>query len=64
MTPAGTVSFVAGDTTLGSAALDDKGAATFSTSALAAGKYDVKAVYGGSGVFAESTSAPITVVVQ
>jgi hypothetical protein len=64
LTPAGTVSFVAGDSTLGIAALDDKGAATFSTSALAAGKYDVKAVYSGSGVFAESTSAPITLVVQ
>jgi len=64
MTPAGTVSFVAGDTALGSTTLDDKGTATFSTSALSAGKYDVKAVYSGSGALAESTSVPITLVVQ
>jgi hypothetical protein len=63
-TPAGTVSFVAGDNTLGSATLDDKGAATFGTSVLLAGKYDVKAVYSGSGLFAESTSAPVTLFVQ
>jgi hypothetical protein len=64
MTPAGMVSFLVGDTALGSAFLDDKCAATFSTWALPAGKYDVKAVYSGSGVLTESTSAPITLVVQ
>jgi hypothetical protein len=61
---AGTVSFVAGETALGRATLDDKGTATFSTSALSAGKYDVKAVYTGSEAFAESTSATISLVVQ
>jgi hypothetical protein len=63
-TPTGMVSFFADDTALGTASLDAKGAATFSTSALIAGKYNVKAVYSGSGVFAESSSTPITHVVQ
>jgi hypothetical protein len=63
-TPTGTVSFYAGDTALGTASLDANGAATFSTPALTAGKYDVKAVYRGSGVFAESSSTPVTHVVQ
>jgi hypothetical protein len=64
VTAAGTVSFVAGDTALGSASLDEKGTATFTTSALPAGKYDVKAVYSGSEAFAESTSLPIALVVR
>ncbi|HYZ86317.1 MAG TPA: Ig-like domain-containing protein [Bryobacteraceae bacterium] len=63
-TPNGTVSFYAGDTALGTASLDTKGAANFSTPALSAGKYEVKAVYRGSDVFAESTSTPITHIVQ
>jgi hypothetical protein len=63
-TPAGTVTFYAGDTALGTAALDNKGAATYSTPALTAGKYDVKVIYRGSSVFAESSSTPITHVVQ
>jgi hypothetical protein len=58
------VSFYAGDTALGTAALDSKGIATLSVPALTAGKYDVKAVYRGSGVFAESSSTPITHVVE
>jgi hypothetical protein len=64
MTPAGTVRFLVGDTALGSASLDEKGTGIFRTSALPAGTYEVKAVYGGSAIFAESTSAVITLVVQ
>jgi hypothetical protein len=63
-TPTGMVSFYAGDTLLGTASLDAKGTATFSTPALTAGKYNVKAIYSGSAAFAESTSTPITHVVQ
>jgi hypothetical protein len=63
-TPTGTVTFYAGDTVLGTASLDNKGAATLSEPALTTGKYDVKAVYRGFGVFAESSSAPLTHLVQ
>lgn len=62
--PTGTVSFVAGDTTLGTGTLDAKGSATFTTSALSAGQYNVKAVYAGSPALAGSTSNAITLVVQ
>lgn len=62
--PAGTVSFQAGDTTLGTAGLDATGTATFSTSTLGAGRFGVKAVYAGSPALAGSVSTPITQVVQ
>jgi Bacterial Ig-like domain (group 3) len=58
------LSFYAGDTALGTDALDAKGMATLSTSALTNGEYNVKAVYSGSAAFAESASAPIEHVVQ
>lgn len=62
--PTGTVSFNAGSATLGTVALDAKGRATFTTSALTAGKYNVEAVYSGSTAYSGSTSAPFTVVIQ
>jgi hypothetical protein len=58
------MSFYSDDTVLGTASLDAKGTATFSTSAPIAGKHNVKAVYTGSDVFAESTSTPLTHVVE
>jgi hypothetical protein len=64
----GTVSFVVGSTTLGTRSLVATGnataTATFSTSTLSKGKYNVKAVYGGSAAYVGSTSTAITQVVQ
>jgi hypothetical protein len=59
---AGTVTFMAGNTTLGTGSLDSSGTATFSTSALSAGIYSVAAVYGGSAGCQGSTSATVTLV--
>lgn len=59
---AGTVAFMAGNTTLGTSILDSSGTATFTTSALSAGIYSVVAVYGGSPGCQGSTSAAVTLV--
>jgi hypothetical protein len=61
---AGIVTFSLDDTVLGTATLDATGRATFSTSALTAGKHNVKAVYAGSARFADSASDPLVQVVQ
>jgi hypothetical protein len=61
-TAAGSVTFLAGNTTLGSAALDNSGTASFTTSGLSAGIYSVVAVYGGSPACQGSTSAAVTLV--
>jgi hypothetical protein len=53
--PAGPVIFKASGTTLGTGDLDPNGTATLSTSALAAGKYDIQAVYVGSRDFLGSS---------
>src|SRR6185437_8799686 len=55
--PTGTVTFMDGATTLGTATLDGTGTATFTTGALAAGTHSVTAVYGGDANFAASTSS-------
>jgi len=60
-TAAGTVTFLAGNTTLGTGNLDSSGTATFSTG-LSAGIYSVVAVYGGSAGCQRSTSAAVTLV--
>lgn len=62
--PAGSVTFQAGDTILGTGVLDASGTATFRTATLGAGKFDVKAVYGGSPGSAGSTSTALTLIVQ
>ena len=57
--PTGTVTFMDGTTTLGTAPLSEAGGsdqATFTTSALAAGMHDIIAVYGGNPVFTGSVS--------
>jgi Bacterial Ig-like domain (group 3) len=64
VTATGSVSFNKGTTTLGTATLNSAGTATFSTSALAKGKDNIKAVYGGSSAFSGSTSTVVTQVVQ
>ena len=61
-TAAGAVTFVAGNTTLGTGNLDSSGTATFRTSGLKAGIYSVAAVYGGSATCQGSTSAAVTLV--
>jgi hypothetical protein len=62
--PTGAVTFMAGNTTLGTGSLDSMGTATFSTPKLSAGSYNVEAVYGGSADCQGSTSAPVTLVVR
>jgi hypothetical protein len=66
-TPAGTVTFVDGSTTLGTATLSPgvSGAvAALSTSSLAAGFHSLVAVYGGNGSFIGSSSASLGEMVQ
>jgi hypothetical protein len=58
-TPTGSVSFIDGTTTLGSATLDTSGMASFSTSGLAAGSHSITAQYSGDTYFAGSTSGAL-----
>jgi hypothetical protein len=62
-TPTGTVTFIDGTTTLGSASLSG-GTATFSTTALGAGTHSVTAVYGGDANFTGSSSTLVTQTVN
>jgi sugar lactone lactonase YvrE len=55
LSPTGTVSFLSGSTSIGSATLAG-GKATFTSSTLAAGSYNVTASYGGDSNFASSVS--------
>lgn len=61
--PTGTVAFVEGENTLGTATLV-AGSATFSTSGVGAGPHAIYAKYLGSDEFDQSTSAPLTQVVN
>ncbi|MEI9977624.1 MAG: FG-GAP-like repeat-containing protein [Edaphobacter sp.] len=61
-TPTGTVQFLNGSSVLGMGTLT-AGVATFTTSSLAAGSYNVIAVYGGDTNFTPSTSSSASVVV-
>ena len=54
--PTGTVTFSDGTTTLGTAALNSAGTATFSTSSLASEGHSITASYGGDANFAGSAS--------
>ncbi len=54
--PTGTVTFIDGTTTLGTANLNASGQATFTTSTLAAGSHSITAVYGGNSFYNSSTS--------
>jgi MYXO-CTERM domain-containing protein len=62
-TPAGTVTFMEGAATLGSAALNGSGDATFTTSALAVGSHSLTAAFSG-GCVPASTSSVFTQVVD
>lgn len=61
--PAGTIFFVDGTTTIGTAVLDGTSHATFTTSSLAGGTHSISAAYGASGLYLPSNSAPISQVV-
>ncbi|HET6419778.1 MAG TPA: Ig-like domain repeat protein [Geobacteraceae bacterium] len=57
--PAGTVTFMDGPTTIGTATLGAGGQATFTTSTLAAGAHSITATYGGNANY-DSSSAAVT----
>jgi hypothetical protein len=61
-TPTGTVSFLAGKSTLGTTTLDSSGHATFATSSLPAGTSTVTATYNGDGNFLTSTGSMLQTV--
>jgi len=56
-TPAGIVTFYDKTTSLGTETLNGSGVATYSTSALVAGKHTIKAVYAGSSQYKTSSKA-------
>ncbi len=62
-TPTGSVTFLDGTTTLGTAALSAQGMATLAISTLAAGAHSVTAQYGGDASFAASASGTVSLVV-
>jgi hypothetical protein len=61
--PTGTVAFLDGTTTLGTASLNASGAASFSTAALGVGSHSITASYSGDPGDASSTSAAVTIAV-
>jgi autotransporter-associated beta strand protein len=63
-TPTGTVTFEDGTTTLGTAALNGSGQATFSAAALLIGSNSLTAVYSGNSDFTASTSSATTQTVD
>jgi DNA-binding beta-propeller fold protein YncE len=63
-TPTGTVSFIDGTTSLGSATLDNTGTATLTINTLTAGAHSLTATYGGDTNFTGTTSAALTETVQ
>lgn len=62
-TPTGTVTFLDGNTAIGSAPLN-AGQATISVSTLAKGTHSISAVYGGSAGFTSVTSPPAMLQVE
>jgi hypothetical protein len=63
-TPTGTVSFLDGSTSLGSAPLSAQGIATLTSAAFAAGSHSVTAHYGGDSNFGGSTSNAVALTVN
>jgi hypothetical protein len=63
-TPAGTVKFLDGSTTLGSSTLNSSGVAVLSVSSLSTGSHSITAQYGGSSTDNGSTSPVLTQVVK
>ncbi len=63
-TPAGTVNFFDGTTSLGTSGLDGTGAASFTTASLAEGTHSITGTYSGDGNFVTSTSPVLSQIVQ
>jgi hypothetical protein len=63
-TPTGDVTFMDGDTVLGTGTLDATGKATFATADLDIGDHPITAVYGGDNNFNGSVSAVLTQTVN
>ena len=63
-TPTGTVTFLDGASTIGTATLDSTGAGAFTTSALAVGNHAITASYSGDNNFNPSSSSPFTQIVN
>jgi len=62
--PTGSMTFMDGNTTLGTGTPGGPGVWTFATSSLTAGGHSITAVYSGDGNFATSTSAVFNQVVE
>jgi VCBS repeat-containing protein len=63
-TPTGTVSFLDGASSLGSATLDSTGAASFTTSSLPVGNHSITASYSGDSNFNAGTSSTLMQIVN
>jgi hypothetical protein len=63
-TPTGTVTFLDGAATLGTATVDGTGHATFTTSTLSSGNHTITVTYGGDVNYTGSTSAALTQTVN
>jgi hypothetical protein len=63
LVPTGSVTFKDGATTLGSAALNASGVASFGVSTLALGSHSITALYGGDSNFPSATSAVASISV-
>ena len=64
VTPTGTVTFLDGSTTIGTATLNSSGVAVFPTQSLASGTHIITASYAGDTNTAPGTSAPVTQIVK
>lgn len=62
-TPAGTVTFLDGTNTLGTATLNGSGVATYTASSLSIGTHSIVAQYAANGIYSAAVSAVRTVVV-
>ena len=62
--PTGTVNFMNGSTTLGSATLNASGVATFTSSTIPTGAYSVSAVYLGDTIYSSATSAATSLTIS
>jgi hypothetical protein len=62
--PTGTVSFLNGTSSLGTATLNNRGVAALSLRSLTAGKYVVTAAYSGDATYVAGRSSPITLTVN
>jgi autotransporter-associated beta strand protein len=63
-TPTGTVTFMEGNTTLGTGSLNASGIATFTSATLSVGSHAITARYNGDGTFAANTSSVLTETVN